>query len=459
MTTTATRQIEPVGLAVPLSPALIDQLKAELERRRMLRAPDLMAHQSLVDLNGHPFNDLTKAARYKIFHGGRGSAKSWAFAEALIKRARLHPLRILCTREYQNSIADSVHKLLCDTIERLGQESWFDITKASITSKAGAEFIFKGLHNNVKEIKSTEGIDICWPEEAQTITQESWDVLLPTIRKEGSEFWISFNAENDEDPTYKMFVTNPPAGAIVHHINYDQNPYLSKVLEDLRQHYLLRISQADNDTERAQAQSDYDHVWLGETRKISNEIIFSGKYVVEEFPDDLWKKAPRLLFGADFGFSQDPSTLSRNFIYEGCLYIEFEAYGIGVELNEMDQFYKSVPDSDKWPIKGDNSRPETISHIRGFGFNCQAADKWPGSVEDGIAHMRGFKKIIIHPRCKNTIHEMKMYRYKKDRITGEVLPIIIDKHNHMIDSIRYSLDGYIQRRGDLGIWTKLGKQS
>jgi phage terminase large subunit len=450
-----TTQPAMTNVALPITPQGLAELRAELERRRMLRPPDLAPHLSLVDLPGHKLNVLTKAIRHIFLKGGRGSAKSWAVAEVLIKLARTSPLRILCTREYQNSIADSVHKLLSDTITRLGLDDWFAITLTSIKSKAGAEFLFKGLHNNSKEIKSTEGVDICWVEEGQSISKESLEFLLPTIRASGSRLIFTYNPENDNDPIHVMAL-NPPEDSVTVHVNFDENPYFSKELEQLRQWYLKRIEDAETDVERAQAQSDYDHIWLGETKKINDEIIFSGKCVVQEFPDDLWKKAERVFFGADFGFSRDPATLLRFFIVEEVLYIEYEAHGVGVELDEMDQFYEAVPGSRDWPIKGDSSRPETISHIRGFGFNISAADKWPGSVEDGISHIRAFKKIIIHTRCKHTAQEAKMYKYKKDRITGEVLKVIIDKHNHCWDAIRYGLDGYIQRRGNLGVWAKLG---
>ncbi len=246
--------------------------------------------------------------------------------------------------------------------------------------------------------------------------------------------------------------------------HFDENPFFPIHLEKLLQVYLSKISNADNDDERAQAQSDYDHVWMGQCKTINNEVVFSGKYATEIFPDDLYKKADRVFFGADFGFAQDPSTLVRFFIFDAVLYIEYEAHGVGVEfhgnmvdeMGELEQLYRSVPDSNKWPIRGDNSRPETISFIRGLGFDISPADKWPGSVEDGIAHMRGFKKIVIHPRCKHTTNEFGSYKYKVDRTSGDVLPIIIDKNNHCIDAIRYGLDGYIQRRGDLGIWVALG---
>lgn len=419
--------------------------------------PEFKEQPSLVLTAGHPYHDLLhKKARYKLYKGGRGGAKSWAIGEALIRKASYEPVRILCTREYQNTIKDSVHKLLQDTIFRLGMQSWFHVTKDGIKSKAGAEFIFMGLHNNINNIKSAEGIDIVWIEEGQTIQKDTWKSLTPTIRKSGSEIWISMNP-SDDDGVLEKFAANPPNNAIVHHVNFDSNPHFTQELEEERQLALRAISEADNDAEREQAQSDYDHIWLGMTKKISNEVILAGKVVVEGFPDDLYTKADRLLYGSDWGFAQDPATLIRSFILEECLYVEYEAYGTGVELWELADFFDSVPGSRLWPIKADSSRPETISSVRKDGFNVAAAEKWPGSVEDGIAHLRGFRKIIIHPRCKHTIYESKCYRYKVDRITGEVLPIIIDKNNHCIDAIRYSLDGYIQRRGDLGIWAKLGK--
>ncbi len=400
---------------------------------------------SLVYKKGHPFNDLLKKARYKIFFGGRGASKSWAVAEYLIRHAVVNDTRILCTREYQNSIADSVHRLLTDTIDKFGFNQFFKVTNNYISSiNSKAEFLFKGLHNNVQEIKSTEGIGICWVEEAQSVSESSWELLIPTIRGDlcggDSEIIITLNPREESDATFKRFIDRTPPKSIKHHINFDQNPYFPEVLEVERQYYLQLIREAANDDERESAQSDYDHVWLGEVRRINNQVVFSGKYLVESFSDDLWKKAPRLLFGADFGFSQDPSTLIRAFVLDNILYIEHEAWGVGVEFSgnmsdgrgELEQFYNSVPESTKWPIKADCSRPETISFIRSLGFRISAAEKWSGSVEDGIAYMRGFKKIIVHPRCKKTAEEFRSYKYKIDRISGDVLPILIDKNNHCI---------------------------
>lgn len=392
------------------------------------------------------FAPFFKPKRYKVAHGGRGSGKSWSVARALVLMAASRPIRVLCTREVQNTIRDSVHKLLKDQIESLGLNAWFTVTEKSIRSSVGAEFIFKGLKFDVQGIKSTEGIDICWVEEAQTVSATSWEVLVPTIRGEGSEIWVTFNPDNEDDPTYQRFVANPPENAIVVQMNYMDNPYLPDVLRE-EMEYLKRIDY-----------EAYLHVWEGMPRTISDAIIFSGRYRVEAFPDDLYKTAGRLFYGADFGFAQDPSTLIRSFIKDKKLYIEYEAWGVGVEIDELAQLYDSLPDSRNWPIKADSARPETISYMRRQGFSIAAADKWPGSVEDGIAHLKGFEEIIIHPRCRKTIEEARLYSYKVDRQTNEVLPIIVDKHNHCWDAIRYSLDGYIQSRGGLGVWARLAKQ-
>ena len=164
-----------------------ENMQIALRRQALERDPaENVDVSSLVMTPGHPLHDLNhRDARYKVLYGGRGSGKTWGVAEALIRRGARQPLRILCTREYQNSIKDSVHKILSDTINRLGFNAWYNVTQTSIKSRSGAEFIFKGLHGNEQDIKSTEGIDIAWVEEAQTAPENSWKTLIPTIRKEG----------------------------------------------------------------------------------------------------------------------------------------------------------------------------------------------------------------------------------------------------------------------------------
>lgn len=439
----------------------------------------LHSERSLVLNKDHKLSHLYyRKARYKVFWGGRGSAKSWAFAEALIRMTAVLPLRVLCVREFQASIKDSSHKILKDTITRLGMDAWFHVTKEGITSRSGAEFIFKGMHGNEQGIRSTEGVDICWLEEANAISESSWRVLIPTIRKPGSEFWVSFNMNDEMDATYQRLVVRQPVAdpellrqggyevwSIVHKINYDENPYFPAV---------LRIEMEED---KARDYHLYEHIWLGMALKVSNAIIFSGKYIVKEFPDLLWKQADRLHFGADHGFAQDPATLIRFFPLERHkwnpedpaekaarrLFIEYEAYGTGVELDELPEFYDAVPGSRDWPIKADCARPETNSHLARKGFAISGAEKWEGCVKDGITHIKGFEQIVIHPRCVETAKEARLYRYKVDPHQvdqygqPQVLPIIIDKHNHCWDGIRYGLDGYIQRSGAIGMWERLGQ--
>jgi phage terminase large subunit len=417
---------------------------------------------SLVLDKNTAFSELYyKKARYKVYWGGRGAAKSWAFAEALIRLTAALPLRVLCVREFQNSMKDSSIKILADTIVRLGLSSWFVVTADSIKSRVGAEFIFKGCHNNTNGIRSTEGIDILWAEEAHSISELSWRVLLPTIRKEGSEIWISFNMDDEADATYRRFVATPRSDSIIHKVNYDSNPYLSAVLRQ------------EMEDDKASDYQLYEHIWLGMARKVSNAIILSGKYRVAEFDEDMWKATSRLRFGADFGFAQDPNTLIRSFIMEGknpdtnratkTLYISGEAWGNKVDLDDMPDFYDTVAGARDWPIKADAARPETISHLRRKGFNISAAAKWDGSVKDGIAHLRGYNEIVIAPSCPKTAAEAHAWRYKVDpKIVDaqgqpQVLPIVVDKHNHCWDGIRYSLDGEIQRTGSIGMWERLGK--
>lgn len=437
-----------------------------------LTRPEFRDAPSLVLDRSHPLSDLYyKKRRFKVYWGGRGSAKSWGFAEALIRLTAALPLRVLCVREYQNSIKDSSHKLLKDTIERLGMSSWFTVTADSIRSRVGAEFMFKGLHNNEQGIKSTEGVDICWPEEAQTISEMSWRTLIPTLRKDDAEFWISFNLMDEGDATYQRFVVNADDRMLVHKVNYDSNPYFPKVLR------------ADMEADKRNDYHLYEHIWLGLPLKVSNAIILSGKYRVAEFDDDLWMQAGRVFLGADFGFAQDPSTLIRFFAIERPasgrrLYVSHEAYGVGVEIDDMPEFYSGVaapgvepkgwpgvPGAREWPIKADAARPETISHVRRKGFAISAAEKWDGSVKDGIAHLRGFDEIIIHPRCPRTAQEANLWRYKVDKYVIDaygqpmVLPVVVDKHNHCWDAIRYGLDGYIRRSGSLGQWQRLGENA
>lgn len=210
------------------------------------------------------FSDIFKPYRFKVYYGGRGGAKSHALARALVALAMQSQKRILCARELQNSIGDSVHKLLADIIAENGLAPLFDVQKATIRCTAtGSEFIFKGLKYNSTEIKSTEGIDICWVEEAEKVSDASWEMLIPTVRKPFSEIWVTFNTKALTDPTYQRFVVNKDADMLVKKVSWRDNPFFPAVLELERQ----RLEKSDPEA--------YAHVWEGEPDTRRNGAIYA----------------------------------------------------------------------------------------------------------------------------------------------------------------------------------------
>jgi phage terminase large subunit len=206
---------------------------------------------------------LLEDHRYKIVYGGRGSSKSWTVARVLLAIGRRKKLRVLCAREFQNSISDSVHALLADQIKSMGLEDFYTVQNTNIFGKNGTEFLFAGLKHNITKIKSFEGVDICWVEEAQTTSKSSWDVLIPTIRKEGSEIWITFNPELDTDETYKRFVVTPPGNAKVAKVNWSDNPWFPEVLKN------------EKDDLKSRDLDAYLNVWEGNTRQVLDGAVYA----------------------------------------------------------------------------------------------------------------------------------------------------------------------------------------
>ena len=377
---------------------------------------------------------LFRPNRYKIIYGGRGAARSWSVARALLILAAQRPLRVLCARELQKSIQDSVHRLLKDQIGLLGLP--YHVTEREIRHANGSLFLFEGLRYNITKIKSLEGVDICWVEEAERVSEDSWNVLIPTIRKPGSEIWITFNPDQESDPTYRRFVLQPPPNAWVEKVSWRDNPWFPDELR-AEKDYLMRV-----DPDAAA------HVWEGGCRQATDAQILRGKWIVEEFdPEPSWDGP---YHGADFGFAQDPTTLVRCYVHNRRLYIDREAYHIGLELDHTAAYWeRHVPGFARYAIRADSARPESISYLRRHGVNrIEGVPKWRGSVEDGIAHLRQYEAIVIHPRCRHTIDEARHYSYKVDPRTGDILPQIVDAHNHMIDAIRYALAPLIQQ-GDM----------
>jgi phage terminase large subunit len=341
----------------------------------------------------------------------------------------------------QNSIRDSVLKLLSDQIYALKLEQYFIIQKDGIYGRFGSEFIFKGLKHNIAGIRSTEGIDIAWCEEAELVSDDSWMLLIPTLfRKPDCELLISYNPETDGSATDLRFCKNVPPSCAWAEVNFEDNPFFPEGLKEL-QEYDKRI-----DPEK------WEHVWHGKYKKYSEALIFKGKIKIEPFESPT--EDVQFYYGADFGFSQDPSVLVRMFIRDRNLYVDKEAYGVGVEITDLHQFFSSVPGTDKWRIIADSQRPDTISFLSQHfkapnsvdypGFTIQGAEKGKGSVEDGISFLRGFESIIIHPDCKGSASDFSNYRWKTDKLTGEILPVPQPGSDHSPDAVRYALEPFIK---------------
>lgn len=381
----------------------------------MVKLPELQIPEVFEPLFSSP-------KRKNILYGGRGSAKSHTVARYCIIRSLERPMRILCTRELQKSIAESVHQLLSSCIESMGLSSLFNIQRDRIVGVNGSEFIFAGVRQNTNEIKSMEAITICWVEEAQAMSQQSLDVLIPTIRAPGSILIFTFNPFKDSDPVYAM-AQNPDEDTLVINANYADNPFFPEELRKEMEHC---------------KKTDYDKylwVWEGKCLGISKAQIFRDKYEVKEFdtPDNAL-----FFYGGDWGFSNDPTTVLRSFIVGNTLYIDYEAWKVGCDIEDTPALYDEVPGTAIYPIYADNSRPETISYMQSRRYNVIGAEKWPGCIEDGISYLRSFSKIIIHPRCIHTIEEFGLYQYKVDHQTNEILREPLDKFNHCIDALRYS---------------------
>lgn len=372
------------------------------------------------------FVPLLKPSRYKGAHGGRGSGKSHFFAEMLVERALMQPgLRAACVREVQKSLKNSVKLLVEDKIRRLGVISSFEILEAEIRTPGGGVIIFQGMQNHTADsIKSLEGFDVAWVEEAQSLSQRSLDLLRPTIRKPGSELWFSWNPNKPTDPVDVLLRgENPPSDSVVIEVNWNDNPFLPDELK------------ADLEDDRRRDPDKFLHVWQGHYALNSEARVFRN-WKIEEFetPRDAVHR-----FGADWGFAIDPTVLVRCHIEGRTLYVDAEVSEVGCEIDRTPALFDRIPGSRKFLIRADSSRPETVSYMKRQGFRIVPAIKGQGSVEDGVEFLRSFD-IIVHPRCARVAEELTLYAYKTDPQTGEILPMLEDKNNHTIDALRYALE-------------------
>lgn len=396
--------------------AEIAAIEAE-ERRRCLS-----------ELSGLPpvFSPLVQPARYKGAWGGRGSGKSWAFADLLLSRATKRRTRAVCVREYQISLEQSVKRLLEDRIEEHQLGPKFRILDTRIEGPNNSLFIFQGMKGHTAEsVKSLESYDIAWVEEAQAFSENSLKLLRPTIRNPDSELWFSWNPQQPTDPVDVLLRgNNKPRNAIVVGSTYEDNPYFPDVLVQ------------EMEWDRARDPDIYAHIWLGDYERHSEARVFKN-WKIEEF-----NTPHNAVFyqGGDWGYSIDPSVLIRCFIQGRTLFVEREVYKIGCEIDHLPDLFDQIPNARLWETTADSARPETISYLRRHGYpRIMPAIKGKDSVKEGVIFLQSYD-IIVHPRCKHTIDELTSYCYKKDPLTGTVTPILQDKKNHVIDSLRYATE-------------------
>ena len=376
------------------------------------------------------FAPLFKPSRYKAAHGGRGSGKTHFFGEHLIRRCLAEPgLRSVCIREVQKSIKESSKRLIEDKIRKFNLSTYFDVQENQIKTPGDGLIIFTGMQNHTAEsIKSLEGYKIAWPDEAQALSQRSLDILRPTMRGD-AEIWFSWNPRSAKDPVDSLMRSGePPPRSIVVEANWNDNPWFP---QDLRE---------EMEYDRRRDPDKYAWIWGGQYQRISEARVFRNWRIGElEIPAHC-----RPYYGADWGFSVDPTVLVRMWTWGRTLYIDKELYKIGLEIDRTPSFFDLMRDEQadpkKWPITADSAEPQTISYMQKHGYpRIEAAVKGPNSVEEGVRFLQSYD-IVIHPECRHTADEFATYAWKQDKQTEEILPELEDDHNHVIDSCRYGVE-------------------
>jgi phage terminase large subunit len=380
---------------------------------------------------------LFDKARYKVYYGGRGAGKSHSAAKALLILGAKSQIRVLCAREYQTSIKDSVHKLLCDQIELMNLHGFYEITQSAIRGKNGSEFAFVGLKNNVANVKSYEGVDYCWVEEAQTVSRHSWNTLIPTIRKEGSEIWITFNPELETDETYQRFVVRPPEQAVVQKINWSDNPWFPEVLA------------LEKDSLKSRDPSAYQTVWEGLCRLTVDGAIFANEMQVAELDGRITKvtydptKPVHAIF--DLGWADSTAIWFLQFVgMETRLirYHEDSQKTISHYLALM-QTYGYMYDTLWLPHDAQNktlaSNGKSIEEIvRAAGYKTRIIERTP--VADSINAARTIFRNCWFDRenCYDGLQCLRHYRYDVDPETGQFSrQPLHDIYSHGADAFRY----------------------
>ena len=371
---------------------------------------------------------LWTVGQYEHFalFGGRGGAKSSCTAEAIIGHACQRKERVVCGRQFQASLRDSVKELFEQKIKAMNVSVLFESTDTEIRHVGnGSRFSFIGMDRNPDSAKSLEGATIFWGEESQNFTQRAVEVIIPTIRASGSRMYWTWNPRYADDPVDAMFRgPHPPEKSYVKRVSYRDNPWFHQTRMPSELRRMLRAN-----PKRAL------HVWEGGYDENPDAAIFENWEIGR--PASIPEKAiPR--FGMDFGYSNDPHAIVKSYLLEdiGTIYIAQEAYGTKVPNRHVPELMDSITEIRDWPITGDSSRPEMIEYINSAGFSMHGARKGAGSVKNGITWLQGYR-LLIDPECTNIADEIKRYRWKQDP-QGRVLPLPAERQpDHGIDALRY----------------------
>ncbi len=361
--------------------------------------------------------------REAAVYGGRFSLKSHTVGRILLILARQKKLRIACFREFQNSIADSSHQLLSDLISEYDLKD-FQITQNSIISTVnGSDFLFKGLWNNEQSIKSIEGIDIAWVEEAQTVSEKSLEVLTPTVRKDGSQIIYTYNRLLEEDPVHKRLILEGRPNTLIINVNYDIAEKYGMLPDVIKE-------EIEDDKERRPEL--YKHKWLGEPFS-SERKIYKDWNIIDEIPHE----ARLERYGLDFGYSNDPTAIVSIYKYNDGFILDEITYQKKLFNSQIADILKNI---DLALVIADNAEPKSIDEIKLHGINILPCTKGKDSINQGIQYVQD-QRISVTKRSVNIIREYNNYLWKVDK-DGRIVNVPEGGFDHSMDAIRYGLDSY-----------------
>lgn len=371
------------------------------------------------------FEPLFKTTwREAAVYGGRFSLKSHSVARYLLIRAMQAKVRVACFREYQNSITESSHQLLHDLINKYNLTGFRVTNNSIINTKTGSDFIFKGFHGNEQSIKSIEGIDIAWVEEAQMVSEKSLEILTPTVRKDGSQIIYTYNRDELVDPVHTRLVLEGRPNTLVLNVNY---------LDILKYGWIPDVILAEIEDDKKSRPELYKHKWLGEP-STNNELLIYRNWVTV---DDVPHEARLVRRGQDYGYSVDPSVIVDIYEYNGGYILDEQLYQKGMSNKALADFKAALPEPQTLVV-ADSAEPKSIDEERSYGLNIIGAVKGPGSQLQGIQYVQA-QKISVTRRSRNIIRSVANYKWKKDK-NGLILQVPDDsvhEWSNAMDAIRY----------------------